>query len=40
MWWEQGDFNGDGKVDKADLELLKKNIKGLTPDEKAELGKL
>lgn len=40
QWWEQGDFNGDGKVDQQDLILLKKKLKTLTPDQRAEVEKL
>ena len=36
-WWEQGDFNGDGVVDAKDLDLLVKNLKDLTPEQKADV---
>ena len=40
MWWEQGDFNGDGKVDAKDVELMLPNLKGLTPEQQAEVQAL
>jgi hypothetical protein len=32
--WEEGDFNGDRKVDGQDLDLLRSNLKGLTEEQR------
>ena len=37
QWWEQGDFNGDGKVDAKDLELMLPNLVGLTTEQKVKV---
>ncbi len=41
MWWrEQGDLNGDNKVDQRDLDILIANLKDLTPDQKKRVDAL
>lgn len=37
MWWEQGNFDGDGVVDRKDLDLLYANLSGLTPAQQADV---
>jgi hypothetical protein len=39
-WWEQGDFNGDGVVDRKDLELMLPNLKDLTEPQRKEVEAL
>ena len=38
MWWEQGDFNHDGVVNRADLTLLLNNATGLDDAEAADVA--
>jgi hypothetical protein len=37
-WWEQGDFNGDRKVDAADYAILRANLTGLTAQQQADVA--
>ncbi len=39
-WWEQGDFNGDNRVDRKDLELLRRNLAGLSTEQQGQVRAL